>query len=119
MRIKRTILATLLVVTIGLFWSLQAGAYNLFSGDNNCDQCHPTFTIGGAQHSTHTAIYSCSTCHSVEPIPSSTCLQCHDAPDIFESHGGLVDQEGYQCGYCHEGVPAEAHSWTELKNIFE
>ena len=117
MRFKRTLSTALLIVAIGLLWSLQAGAYGLFAGDNNCNQCHTTWP--GAEHTFHTNFYECSVCHTVEPIPSSTCAGCHDVPDMFVQHGPLIDQSGYQCGYCHEGVDTEPCTLTDLKNLFE
>ncbi len=117
MRSKRTLSTALLIIAVGLFWSLQAGAYDLFAGDNNCNQCHTTWP--GAEHTFHSDAYSCSTCHAVEPIPASVCIQCHDVSDLFDQHGPLIDQDDYQCGYCHEGVDTVFRSLSELKSLFD
>lgn len=117
MRIKQMILTAILVVTVALVWSLPAGAYGLFGGANNCNQCHPEWP--GAQHTLHTG-FDCGICHSGEdPVPTSACSSCHDVSEMLALHGPLMDQEGFQCGYCHSGVSAEHRTWHDLKNIFE
>jgi len=118
MRKSRILVSVLLVVAIGLFWSIQAGAYYLFSGENNCDQCHTDFP--GDTHTFHIdAGISCASCHEVEPIPSSACSACHLVDDLLVLHAPLEDQMGYQCSDCHESTGAESRSLTDLKKLFE
>ena len=115
-----TILTALAILSLGAY---QAVAHTLFTGDNSCSFCHDTFDAGGAEHSAHPAV-GCSECHvdgvGVEPVTVNSCVQCHDVPDMFLLHAPAVygDPE-QQCGYCHEGVANEQHSWSDLKNIFE
>jgi hypothetical protein len=122
MRIKQTILATILVLTICTFWSLQVGAYGLFTADppasGQCSQCHTDFP--GATHDVHTAAFNCSACHSFpNPVQTSTCIVCHDGSDTLNLHGGLQGPgDEYYCGYCHAGVDTETQSWGELKALF-
>jgi hypothetical protein len=127
MKLKRLIPLAVLATLIVTVWSFQVGAYGLVSadgtpGDGNCNQCH-SFT--GANHDFHTgAGISCSACHDDGQVLTSACSACHPVegyPDegIFALHGGLEAPNGDYCGYCHQGVGAEDHSWTELKNIFE
>jgi hypothetical protein len=99
-----------------LLWSVQATAYSTFSGANNCDQCHTDWT--GATHTLHSDQFSCGTCHSVDPVTPTQCIACHNIGDLFDLHGPLTDGDGYQCGYCHEGVGARPRSWTGVKNDF-
>jgi hypothetical protein len=129
MKIKRMIPLAILAATFLALWSFQVGAYGLVSadgspGDGNCNQCH---SFPGANHTFHTnAGVSCATCHGdfSAQVPSSVCAGCHPVdgyPDegLFALHGGLEAPNGDYCGYCHQGVGAEDHSWTELKNIFD
>jgi len=117
----RRMLIVMAIVAVGMFWSLPAGAYGVFTGANNCNQCHDTWP--GSEHTLHSSQFACSLCHvggvGVNPVEPTSCLQCHDTTDLFVLHGPLTDGDGFQCGYCHEGVTAEGHSWTDLKNIFE
>ena len=121
MNTRRMMISLLLTVAVALLGAVPAGAYGLFTGANNCDQCHTEWT--GSEHSLHSGSFSCDTCHDGaigdNPVLTSTCVACHDAPDVFVLHAPLMDQQGYQCGYCHEGVANESHSWSSLKNIFE
>ncbi len=121
MRIKRTLLATLLIVTACTFWSLQAGAYGVFTADptdsGKCSQCHTDWP--GATHTVHTA-FSCSLCHSgSDPVAPSSCLTCHDGADLLNLHSPLAGPgDAAYCGYCHAGVNTEDHSWGEMKALF-
>ena len=125
MKLKRMIPLTILVMTIVLAWSFQAGAYGVFESAppeaGNCSQCHTDFP--GATHSVHTAAFGCSECHvgspGANPVLVSACAACHDAGDLFMLHGGIETPSGEYCGFCHENVGAEHHTFTELKNIFE
>ena len=120
MRIKRLVVIATLIVTVGLFWSLQAGAYQLFTADDgNCSQCHTTWP-GEGEHSLHTG-FGCSICHfESDPVPSSSCSMCHGGAEvILQVHAGVQAPYGEYCGYCHDAVGVECRSWTELKNIFE
>ncbi|MEZ4389244.1 MAG: hypothetical protein R3D98_16990 [Candidatus Krumholzibacteriia bacterium] len=124
MKTKRMLLTTALVIAIAALVSVPAGAFPFVTGtDTSCSQCHTTFTIGGAQHTVHSSQFSCALCHvgaiGANPVEPTACVQCHDTTDVFVLHGPLVSPDGYQCGYCHEGVGAQEHTWTELKNIFE
>lgn len=124
MRTLRTslFLAIMAVLALG---SVQALAHGLVTGENSCTLCHTTFVQGGASHSAHAGfVPECTDCHTngvgVDPVAVNTCVACHDAPDMFVAHGSLQYGDPIlQCGYCHEGVANESHSWSSLKNIFE
>jgi hypothetical protein len=113
---RMSIFLILMVAATVLLFAMQAGAYEFFLGDNNCNQCHTDWP--GDTHTFHRNAYACSVCHAEDPIPSSTCSGCHDANDLLTLHGPLVDGEGYQCGYCHEGVGVELKTWSEMKHDF-
>jgi len=122
MRIKQMLPAILLVLTICTFWSLQVGAYSLFTADppesSRCTQCHTDWP--GATHDFHQGETSCSTCHSFpDPVQPMACLNCHDSGDVFDAHSPLEGPgDTNYCGYCHGGVGAETQSWGELKALF-
>ena len=129
MKLKKMIPLAILAALIVASWSFQVGAYGLVSAngtpnEGNCNQCH-TFT--GDNHDFHTgAGIACADCHGdfSSQVATSACEVCHTAdgyPDsgLFALHGGLEAPNGDYCGYCHAGVGAEDHSWTELKNIFD
>lgn len=122
MRVKRTFLATLLVLTVCIFWSLQVGAYGLFTADppasGQCTQCHTDWP--GATHTLHQGLTGCATCHSFpDPVRPLACLNCHDGTATLNLHGGLQGPgDEYYCGYCHAGVDTERQSWGELKALF-
>lgn len=122
MRSRRTLTITLLILAVGVFWSLQAGAYGLFTADpaeaGNCSQCHTDWP--GDTHTVHMS-FSCDNCHVDDaPVPVSSCSGCHPAGALLELHAPLVGPgDGQQCGVCHEGVANEAQSWSELKELFE
>ena len=122
MRVKRTILGLFCVLTVSLLWSLQAGAYNVFTADppesSNCSQCHTDWP--GTTHSVHQA-FECSNCHiSGEPVAPSSCAGCHGgAVAILTLHSPLEGPGDMNyCGYCHEGVGVERRNWGEIKALF-
>jgi hypothetical protein len=121
MRTRRTITA-LLILSIGIFWGLQAGAYGLFTADppesGNCSQCHSDWP--GDAHTVHMS-FDCGLCHVDDaPVPVSSCNGCHDPAELLDLHSPLEGPgDQFFCGYCHEGVTAEAHDWSELKQLFE
>jgi RecJ-like exonuclease len=123
MNLKRMILVTTLIVSTVMLWTLQVGAYGLITGDppesNLCSQCH---TFPGGNHDFHiNAGIGCAACHGdfSAPVVTSACSACHGAGTILDAHSGIEAPNGEYCGYCHEGVTNESHSFTELKNIFE
>ena len=123
MNLKRMIPIAILVFSITMVWSLQVGAYGLYSADppasGNCSQCH---SFPGANHDFHTgASISCAACHGdfSAPVVTSNCAACHGAGEILDDHAGVQAPNGEYCGYCHDGVGTESRSFTELKNIFE
>jgi len=119
MNAKRWMVAAVtLSLAAALLWSLQAGAYETFAGANACNQCHTDWP--GATHTTHGAMpgVACADCHAVDPITPNECIACHDRTALFQGHGGLIDQDGYQCGFCHEGVGAQVRTWSGLKDDF-
>jgi hypothetical protein len=122
MRTRRTIFTTLLILSIGLLWSMQAGAYGLFTADppesGNCSQCHTDWP--GATHTVHMG-FDCGLCHVDEmPVPVSSCSGCHPAAGLLEAHSPLEGPgDMFYCGYCHDGVGNESRSWGELKDLFE
>ena len=121
MRTKQTLLATLLVLTVCTFWSLQVGAYGVFHADpvdsGKCSQCHDDWP--GATHTTHQS-FSCNLCHSgSDPVETSSCLTCHDGSDTMDLHTSFEGPgDAAYCGYCHAGVHTEDHSWGEMKALF-
>lgn len=114
---RKSVVVTLLVVGVALLWSLQAGAYIFFAGDNNCSQCHTEWP--GTSHDFHSASFNCTLCHVDEGVvQNNTCVACHDFTEMMVLHGPFIDGGGFQCGYCHEGVSAEERSWSDVKNQF-
>jgi hypothetical protein len=123
MNIKRMIAVAPVILALALFWGFQASAYFLVTADppesGRCSQCH---SFPGDNHTFHiNAGFSCSLCHGdfSGPVETSACSSCHGAEDILNVHAGVEAPNGEYCGYCHEGVGTEAHTWTELKNIFD
>jgi len=121
MRTKRTILVAVLALSLAVFGATQVGAYGLFTMEGgNCSQCHDTWP--GAQHDLHGSI-SCTVCHvggvGANPVAVTTCTGCHPAADMLELHSPLEAPNGQFCGLCHEGIAAEGHSFSELKELFE
>jgi hypothetical protein len=123
MTLKRLIAVTPLLLAVALLWAFQANAYFLVTSSppdaGNCNQCH---SFPGANHDFHTgAGIACSACHGdfSGPVETSACSSCHGAQSILDAHAGVEAPNGEYCGYCHEGVGTESHSWTELKNIFD
>jgi hypothetical protein len=119
MRIRRLIVVACLILTIGLLWSLQAGAYQLFSADNGrCSQCHTDWP--GTTHSLHTG-FDCSACHfESDPVAVNSCTACHGgAEGILGAHADTEAPNGEYCGYCHVGVGVENWSMTDLKELFK
>jgi len=118
----RTVLASLLVLTVVALFGLQAGAYTLFTADppesGRCTQCHDDWP--GATHTFHQT-FACSNCHiNDDPVAPTACLNCHELVDIFDLHSPLEGPGDMNyCGYCHEGVSNETHSWGEMKALFE
>lgn len=113
MRIKRLFLTSLLVAAIALIWSSPAGAWALFTPE--CAACH---VFPGPIHSWHIDTYGdCAICH-VDPPPAPvftfTCFVCHYLGDVIDIHGPFLD-----CLLCHDFVPVEEHSWSDLKNLWE
>jgi len=123
MRIKRTILGLLCVLTVAILWNLQVGAYGVFTADppesSNCSQCHTDWP--GATHSFHQS-FACDNCHPdfITPVVSSSCTGCHNgASSILNLHSSLEGPGDMRyCGYCHEGVGAESRNWGEVKALF-
>lgn len=119
MTTKRTILILMAATALVLFGALQASGYVLFDVDveGDCAQCHTTWP--GAEHTIHTAAFDCTACHTgSDPVPVSACSACHEVPDVLDLHGPLEAPNGQYCGLCHEGVAAESHSFTEIKELF-
>jgi len=122
MRIKLTLKIVLLVLAIGTFWSIQAGAYGLFTAEpaesGQCSQCHLDWP--GETHSVHTS-FSCSLCHvDEEPVPSNACSGCHTASEVLELHSPLVgpgDQK--YCGYCHQGTANDVRTLDQIKALYQ
>ena len=121
MRTKLTLTTMLLVLAIGALWSVQVGAYGVFTADppeaSNCSQCHTDWP--GATHTVHQA-FDCSACHANDPVQTNSCAGCHDAGDLLDLHSpleGLGDMA--YCGYCHAGVGTEKRNLGEMKALFQ
>jgi hypothetical protein len=121
MRIKPTLKIAVLVLLTVSFYSLQAGAYNLFSADPpesaNCSQCHTDWP--GATHTVHQA-FACSLCHTDDlPVAVNACSGCHVAENMLELHSPLEGPGDLNyCGYCHEGTDTDWRSLGDLKALF-
>jgi hypothetical protein len=118
MKFKRMLVTAVLIVTIAMIWSLQAGAYVIFAEDGGgCGQCHTASAIHDVAF--HDAL-DCSACHAQDPVAISSCVVCHDAGDVLTlpAHQGELPN-GQWCGICHDTIPTDSRSWSELKNIFE
>ena len=123
MRIKRMIMAVLCVVAVSILWSLQVGAYGVFTADppesSNCSQCHTDWP--GDTHTVHQA-FSCDNCHIPfgTPVAPSSCAGCHDGATALLNLHSPLEGPGDQayCGYCHAGVGAENLNWGETKALF-
>lgn len=122
--IKRTTsLALLLTLGILMAWTSPSSAYRLFSGDNNCDQCHTQFEGSGeATHDFHTAFVGCFDCHgSIGDNPLiSACAECHNSNWLKNHHitAAFPDGEGKVCSTCHSIVPNESWTWGDTKTTF-
>lgn len=122
MRIKLTFKITLLVLVLGTLWSLQAGAYNLFTAEppeaSNCSQCHSDWP--GATHSVHTAAFDCGVCHTDDlPVPVNACAGCHPAADLLTLHSPLEGPGDMNyCGYCHAGTDTYEGTLDHLKALY-
>jgi len=123
MRIKRMLVAVVLLLAVTVLWNLQVGAYDVFTADpppsSNCSQCHTDWP--GATHTDHQA-FDCDSCHMRfgSPVEPSSCAGCHDGAESllnlhspFEGPGDMA-----YCGYCHDGVSSESRNWGEVKALF-
>ena len=114
------ILAGLIVLTI----SSGALAYPVFSGSNNCNQCHTDFDgFGAALHNFHLTFASCSDCHVINgdnPV-TDRCIDCHDDNGIKSFHVVNVgpDGNGFTCLTCHTVTPNDTWSWSQTKHLFK
>ena len=120
---RSLIVAFLIVATAGFLVSDPAMAYTLFSGSNNCDQCHSGFdSYGAATHQSHIASFSCSSCHvSNGDNPNiSTCAECHDPNLLWNFHLQFApnDLNGMDCTACHSVTPNENDSWDSIKSRY-
>lgn len=122
MKIMQTLLAVLLVLAICTIGSTKVGAYSTFLADppasGHCSQCHDDWP--GATHTFHQG-FSCTNCHSgSDPVAPSSCSGCHGGASAIQNlHSSFeAPGDGNYCGFCHEGVNAETHSWGEVKALF-
>jgi hypothetical protein len=117
------VLAFLLLAATSLMVSSSSTAYTVFSGSNNCDQCHSGFdSYGSPTHQTHLASYSCNSCHgsSGDNPLISTCAVCHDANLLWNFHLQFAgnDLNGFDCATCHDVLPSEKDSWDSIKSRY-
>lgn len=123
MKFSRTILGVAVVLTVCLLWTVQVGAYSLFTSDPpesaNCSQCHSDWP--GSTHSVHTALFDCNACHAAsDPVAVVTCLTCHNAGDLMSTHSPVPGPgDMAYCGYCHAGVNSESRRLGEVKALFQ
>lgn len=106
--------------------SLDAEAYNRFSGSNNCNQCHTNFEgFGEATHDFHvnTMGFSCGQCHAApgdNPLVEK-CAVCHISNPLWNTHltGAPNDLNGFTCASCHDVTGNEVWDWSSLKHTFK
>jgi hypothetical protein len=122
MTIKRTMIGVAVLAATSILWTLQVGAYGVFTADppesSNCSQCHTDWP--GATHNIHQA-FECNNCHIPfgSPVEPSACSACHVAADILTLHSPLEGPgDMAYCGYCHAGVDSESRNWGEVKALF-
>ena len=117
------VLVLLVLVGAGLLVTGPAMAYNLFSGDNNCDQCHDGFdSYGAADHQAHIDNFACNACHvdnGDNPL-ISTCAVCHDANLLWNYHLQYApdDLNGMDCAACHTVTATERETWDSIKSRY-
>lgn len=117
------IVAFLLITTAVFFVTGSAMAYNLFSGSNNCDQCHSGFdSYGGDTHQSHIASFDCNACHvsNGDNPYISTCAVCHESNLLWNFHlqNAPNDLNGMDCAACHSVTPNENDSWDSIKSRY-
>ncbi len=115
--------AFLLLGSAALFCPSSALAYNEFSGDNNCNQCHTGFDgYGAATHQMHIASFDCNACHISNGDNSliSTCAVCHDSNLLWNYHLQFAgdDELGLTCNSCHAVTPNGDNSWDAVKSWY-
>ena len=112
-----------IVIGVGLLTTGSAFAYNRFSGNNNCDQCHDGFdSYGSDTHSEHIAEFSCNACHvsnGDNPL-ISTCSECHNPNLLWNFHLQFApdDQNGMDCAACHSVTADEKETWDSVKSRY-
>ncbi len=117
------ILAFLIVLIAGFTISENSTAYTLFSGDNNCDQCHTGFDgYGSSTHQSHIAAMSCNACHESngDNANIATCSACHDSNLLWNYHLQYAENDlnGMDCSACHSVTPNENESWDSIKSRY-
>lgn len=123
MRFKSTLMVALLILLAVSFFSLQVGAYGLFTAEPpesaNCSQCHSDWP--GTTHSVHTAAFDCGLCHTDDlPVAVNSCASCHDAADLLLLHSPLEGPGDQRyCGYCHAGTGTDERSLGNLKALYQ
>ena len=101
-----------------LFISSSSWAYTNIDGetDDKCQYCHSSWANSTIWHDEHKTAFSCSDCHdgaASDPVPTSSCKDCHTDDHWEGKPENHVASEN--CMSCHEETEPDCPLESSMK----